>query len=127
MVALALFDKQGRVLLQQRLPGKRHGGLWELPGGKVEEGELPRAALAREIHEELGLRIDPESLRAGPMADEAGAPAIVLLVYVGEHDGEVPEGRDGQQWGWFGPVDAASLALAPMDRDLLARLDWPET
>ncbi len=56
VVALALERADGRILMQRRPPGKAHGGLWEFPGGKVEAGESPRAALVREVNEELAIR-----------------------------------------------------------------------
>src|SRR5204863_947373 len=59
VVAAALLDESGRILLQQRAPGRAMAGLWEFPGGKVEAGELPEAALARELEEELGIGIAP--------------------------------------------------------------------
>ena len=62
VVAVALFDGQGRVLLAQRPPGKAMAGLWEFPGGKVEVGETPEAALVRELEEELGIEVDVEAL-----------------------------------------------------------------
>ena len=55
VVAAVIRDDRGRVLLAQRPPGKSHAGYWEFPGGKVESGESPEAALARELHEELGI------------------------------------------------------------------------
>ena len=59
VVAAAIRDPGGRLLLQQALPAKAHAGQWEFPGGKVESEENPRLALAREVHEELGLMLDP--------------------------------------------------------------------
>lgn len=56
VVAAVIHDDRGRVLLAQRPPGKPHAGYWEFPGGKVESGESPQAALARELHEELGIQ-----------------------------------------------------------------------
>ncbi len=123
MVALALFDKQGRVLLQQRPTGKHHGGLWEFPGGKVESGEAPRLALVREIDEELGIALPPSCLAPAFFAEEAGDPTVVLNLYTAHLDTCDPEGRDGQAWGWYSLKDAANLALAPMDRQLLAFMD----
>ena len=122
VVALALFDDQGRLLLQQRPSGKHHAGLWEFPGGKVEIGENPRDALVREIAEELGVGIAAGDLHAAGFADEGSNPAIVLNLYTcRSHVGE-PEGRDGQAFGWFDPPAAADLPLAPMDRQLLSQL-----
>ncbi|MWV27815.1 NUDIX domain-containing protein [Erythrobacter sp. GH3-10] len=122
VVALALFDKSGRILLQQRLPGKHHGGLWEFPGGKVESDETPRVALVREIEEELGLHLEPGSLTPAFFAEEPGDRAVVLNLYTASFEGGELVGRDGQAWGWFAHEDAANLPLAPMDRQLLAFL-----
>ncbi len=125
VAALALFDRSGRLLLQQRPPGKRHGGLWEFPGGKVEPGETPRAALVREIAEEIAIRLDPEELEAGLLAEEVCEPPIVLLLYTARRWRGTVAGLEGQAWGWFDLASAAGLELAPMDRGLLGRLRWP--
>ena len=125
VVALAARDADGRVLLQQRPPGKHHGGLWEFPGGKVEPFENPRYALAREIAEELAIEIEPGILEPCGFAEEAafdGRPAIVLLLYTCHRwSGEIC-GLEGQGWDWFHLSEAAELALAPMDRALLEGL-----
>ena len=123
VVALALRDKAGRVLLQQRLAGKHHAGLWEFPGGKVESEETPRFALVREIAEELAIELDPAALQARLLADEGSGGGVVLFLYTASQWlGEIVP-ADGQAWGWFTPAEAAALPLAPMDRDLLERLD----
>ena len=122
VVALALTDSDGRLLLQQRPAGKHHAGLWEFPGGKVESGEKPRIALVREIREELGLEIDPAALSPALVTDETSDRAIVLFLYTATKWLGNPQGREGQEWGWFTSSEAAALPLAPMDRDLLARL-----
>ena len=62
VVAAALFDAEGRILLAQRPEGKSLAGLWEFPGGKLELGETPEAALVRELHEELSLTVNESSL-----------------------------------------------------------------
>jgi 8-oxo-dGTP diphosphatase len=62
VVAVALFDREGRVLLAQRPQGKSMAGLWEFPGGKIEVGETPEAALVREIEEELSVKINEKDL-----------------------------------------------------------------
>ena len=125
MVAALIRDGEGRVLLQRALPGKRHAGLWEFPGGKVDPGETPRAALAREIAEELGIALGEEGMAPAGFADERGgegAPALVLFLYTCDAWSGEPAALDGQEWGWFAPVDLAALPLAPMDRTLADRL-----
>ncbi len=122
VVAAAITDSAGKWLLQQRPAGKHHGGLWEFPGGKVDEGEDPRPALAREVAEELGLVLDPAAMQPLGFADEPagnGRQALLLLLFgatvlVGE-----PHGHEGQLWGWFTLQDVAALPLAPLDRALL--------
>ena len=122
VVALALFDGEGRVLLAQRPAGKHHGGLWEFPGGKVENGENLRSALVREIGEELGLSLDAGRLRPTHFEEEAGERDIVLFLYTSHQPVGEPHAGERQAWGWFAPSDAAQLPLAPMDRRLLERL-----
>ena len=122
VVALALRDPEGRVLLQQRPPGKHHAGLWEFPGGKVEMGENPQDALVREVEEELALGLHPASLRLVGSARHAGPPAIVLELYTATRWSGEPEGLEGQAWDWFSLPEAAQLPLAPLDRELLAQL-----
>lgn len=125
VVAAAIRDAQGRLLLQQALPGKRHAMLWEFPGGKVESEENPRLALGREVREELGLTLDPAAMRPVAFADEAGSggrPGIVLFLYdCLIWEGE-PVALEGQAFGWFAPDEAGRLPLAPMDRALLETL-----
>jgi 8-oxo-dGTP diphosphatase len=125
VVAAAIRDEAGRLLLQQALPGKRHAGHWEFPGGKVEEGENPRLALVREVHEELALSLDPAAMRPVAFADEPGAdghPAIVLFLYDCPAWSGTPEPLEGQAFGWFSPSSAHELPLAAMDRALLDAL-----
>lgn len=123
VVALALFDDQGRLLLQQRPIAKHHGGLWEFPGGKVESTEEPANALVREIAEELALTLDPSGLEPCFFAEEGHDPAIVLSLYTSRQPVSQPQGLEGQAWGWFSLHEAALLPLAPMDRQLLLRMD----
>jgi 8-oxo-dGTP diphosphatase len=125
VVAALIRDDAGRILLQQALPGKRHAGRWEVPGGKVDPGETPRAALVREIGEELGIALDSAGLAPAGFADERaedGRPPIVLMLYTcGRWSGE-PAALDGQTWGWFALAEALELPLAPLDRALLQGL-----
>lgn len=122
VVAALVPDAQGRLLLQRALPGKRHAGLWELPGGKVDPGETPRAALLREIKEELGIVLDAAAMAPAGFADEpaqAGRPALVLLLYNCSQWMGPAAALEGQEWGWFQSAEADRMPLAPMDRALL--------
>lgn len=122
VAAIALLDREGRLLLQRRPQHKHHGGLWELPGGKVEDAETPREALARELREELGIVIDPAMLDPYMLDDEVAEGLTVLLVYRMEWEGGTIEPMENQEWGWFHPDAATSLDLAPMDRTLVHKL-----
>ncbi|MDP3677446.1 MAG: (deoxy)nucleoside triphosphate pyrophosphohydrolase [Novosphingobium sp.] len=124
VVCIALIDDLGRVLLQKRRPGSRHGGLWELPGGKVEPGESAKAALVREIAEELGIAVAPDDLRpAGISAEGPGKElALVLILYSCIRWCGEPRCLDGEAIGWFAPRDAAKLAVPPLDRPFIERL-----
>jgi 8-oxo-dGTP diphosphatase len=79
VVAVALIDGEGKVLVQRRPAGKMMAGLWEFPGGKVEPGETPEVALIREIAEELGIAISPAELTPAAFASEplAGRPLLL--------------------------------------------------
>jgi 8-oxo-dGTP diphosphatase len=125
VVAAAIRDDAGRLLLQQGLPHKRHAGLWEFPGGKVEIGETPRFALCREVAEELGIELDEDALAPVGFAEEAGdrdRPALVLILYNSLQWRGQPEAREGQVWGWFTPKEALQLAMPGMDCALRSRL-----
>ena len=125
VVAAAIRDRAGHLLLQQGLPHKRHAGLWEFPGGKVENGETPRIALCREVAEELGIELAEEALEPAGFAEEAGSegrPALVLFLYTCLHWRGEPAALEGQGWGWFTPEEALALPMPAMDRALLARL-----
>jgi 8-oxo-dGTP diphosphatase len=125
VVAAAIRDGAGRLLLQQGLSHKRHAGLWEFPGGKVETGETPRLALCREVAEELGIELAEEALEPVGFAEEAGGedrPALVLFLYSSLRWRGEPEAREGQGWGWFMTEEAVRLPMPAMDRELLERL-----
>lgn len=125
VVAAAIRDDAGRLLLQQRPAGKHHAGLWEFPGGKVEHGETHAEALIREIAEELDLALDPAALgllgqaRAAAVSQER---PIVLFLYSAPAWRGVACGMEGQAHGWFTPEQASDLPLPPMDRHLLGLL-----
>ncbi len=125
VVAAAIFDEEGRLLLQRALPGKRHAGQWEFPGGKVEPAENPKQALVREVHEELALTLSSVALEPAGFAEEPASsdrPGIVLLLYSCARWSGQPDPREGQEWGWFTFGQATQLDLAAMDRHLLRGL-----
>jgi len=83
VVAAALIDSEGRILLQKRPETGSMAGLWEFPGGKIEAGEIPEAALVRELHEELGIMVDPANREAAAFASEPlGDRYLLLLLYI---------------------------------------------
>jgi 8-oxo-dGTP diphosphatase len=127
VVAAALVDAKGRVLLQQRLAGRAMAGLWEFPGGKVEEGERPEAALVRELEEELGVAADSAGLEPAAFASAespggAGRHMLLLLYICRQWRGE-PRPLDAAALKWVRPEEMPALAMPPADRPLIARLD----
>ena len=124
VVAAALVDADGRVLVQQRPPGKPMAGLWEFPGGKVEPGELPEAALARELHEELGIAVDAAALAPATFASEAlGDRHLLLLLYTLRKWGGEPQARHATALQWVHPPELRSLAMPPADIPLIGMLE----
>jgi 8-oxo-dGTP diphosphatase len=125
VVAAALIDAEGRVLLQQRRLGGRHGGLWEFPGGKVEAGERPEQALNREIREELGIVIaDPQAalFSSDPELDPARRDPHLILLYLCRNWAGTPRCLEGEAIAWFGLGAMSGLAMPPLDLPLVAML-----
>jgi 8-oxo-dGTP diphosphatase len=120
VVAALCTDARGRVLLTQRLPGQPMGGLWELPGGKVEPGEAPVAALARELSEELGC-----AARVGAVYDVVHHGythfELVMIVYHAELLG-TPTAREVAACAWVAPHDLITYEVLPADVELLAAI-----
>ena len=123
MVAAALADADGRVLLQRRAPGRAMAGLWEFPGGKVEPDERPEAALVRELEEELGIEVEPAALTpaAFASADNAGRHMLLLLYLCRQWRGE-PRPLDAAELAWVRPADMAALPMPPADEPLIPLL-----
>ena len=117
VVAAALLDAQGRILLAKRPEGKRLAGLWEFPGGKVERDETPEQALIREMREELGLDLTGSCLAPFTFVSENAGPFHLLMpLYVVRRWRGVPTPREGQTLEW---VSASDLGRYPMpDPDL---------
>jgi 8-oxo-dGTP diphosphatase len=124
VVAAALVDAEGRVLLQQRLPGRTMAGLWEFPGGKVEAGERPEAALIRELEEELGIATDEACLApaAFASADNHGRH-MLLLLYICRKWRGAPEPLDAAALTWVRPAQMFALDMPPADKPLIGLLD----
>ncbi|TVR79288.1 MAG: (deoxy)nucleoside triphosphate pyrophosphohydrolase [Rhodospirillales bacterium] len=123
VAAVALVDADGRVLLAQRPPGKRMAGLWEFPGGKVDAGETPEAAVVRELHEELGLDITESCLAPLTFASHRYDDFHLLMpLYACRVWRGTPVPREGQALRWLRPVAMAALPMPPADRPLVALL-----
>jgi 8-oxo-dGTP diphosphatase len=124
VVAAAMVDAEGRVLVQQRPEGGSMAGLWEFPGGKVEPGELPEAALIREIREELGVEIVPGSLTPAIFASEGlGARHLLLLLYLTREWTGTPEPRHATALQWLEVGALRELAMPPADAPLIGLLE----
>lgn len=124
--AVALIDVEGRVLLAQRPPGKSLAGLWEFPGGKVEPGETPEAALIRELHEELGIETWQSCLAPLTFASHGYEDFHLLMpVFACRRWQGVPQSREGQALKWVKSRDLADYPMPPADLPLIPILrDW---
>lgn len=122
VVAAALIDVAGRVLMAQRPAHRQHGGLWEFPGGKVEPGETPVVALRREMAEELGIRIDLDAVAPLAFAESPGDPPIVLLLYRCTAWRGEPAALDAAAIRWMAVDALGDLAMPPADVPLAAVL-----
>lgn len=123
VAACALVDADGRVLLAKRPPGRPLAGLWEFPGGKVERGETPEAALIRELEEELGIGIAGKCLAPLSFASHAyEAFHLLMPLYVCRRwEGQVTA-RLGQELAWVRVARLADYAMPPADEPLKAVL-----
>lgn len=127
VVAVALVDPDGRVLLAQRPEGKAMAGLWEFPGGKVDPGERPEQALIRELREELGIDTEASCLAPLSFASHAYDDFHLLMpLWVCRKWEGIAMPREGQVLKWVRPNDlraypmpAADLPLIPVLQDLL--------
>lgn len=124
VVAVALVDGEGRVLLQQRSQHRSFPGMWEFPGGKVEAGELPEAALVRELKEELGIQTDSACLAPACFASHPlGQGHMLLLLYVCRKWRGSPQPLDASALQWVRPVQMFALDMPPADKPLIGLLD----
>jgi 8-oxo-dGTP diphosphatase len=116
-VLAAVIGRDGRWLLCRRPAHKRHGGCWEFPGGKLEPGEDLCRAAARELCEELQVKVEGCGDRLYRRRDP-GSPFVIEFVEVSISGEPVPLEHDEVRW--VTPADAAVLPLAPADRDFVA-------
>ena len=123
VAAVALLDADNRVLIAQRPAGKSMAGLWEFPGGKIEPGETPEAALIRELHEELGITVLPACLAPFTFASHAYETFHLLmpLYLCRKWTGDVTA-REVQALRWVRPNALADYAMPPADEPLRVML-----
>ncbi len=127
VVAVALIDPDGRILLSKRPKGKSLAGLWEFPGGKVEAGERPEQALIRELREELGINVEQSCLAPLTFASHSYEDFHLLMpLYVCRRWKGIAQGLEGQEIKWVRakslrdyPMPPADLLLIPHLQELL--------
>jgi 8-oxo-dGTP diphosphatase len=126
VVAVALIDKDGRILLAQRPPNKSMAGLWEFPGGKVEDGENPEDALIRELNEELGIDTWGSCLAPLSFASHSYEEFHLLMpLFACRKWTGTPMAIEGQVLKWVSKNDLKNYAMPPADIPLIAAIrDW---
>ncbi|MEN3791666.1 8-oxo-dGTP diphosphatase MutT [Fulvimarina sp. MAC3] len=123
VVACALIDADGRVLLAQRPEGKNLAGLWEFPGGKLEQGETPEETLIRELREELGIETQSACLAPLTFASHTyDAFHLLMPLYVCRRYEGIARGQEGQAVKWVRARDLRSYPMPPADEPLIAPL-----
>lgn len=123
VVAVAMIDPDGRVLMAKRPEGKKLAGLWEFPGGKVSPGETPEAALIRELQEELGVDTRESCLAPFTFASHEYEDFRLLMpLYVCRVWQGTPQAREGQELSWIRPVRMREYPMPPADEPLVAML-----
>ncbi len=123
VAAAALIDAEGRVLIAQRPAGKSLAGLWEFPGGKVEAGESPEAALVRELKEELDVTVDSDALDPCAFASHAyGDFHLLMPLYAVRRWRGRPQPREHAALAWAHPDALDAYAMPPADLPLIAKL-----
>jgi 8-oxo-dGTP diphosphatase len=123
VVAVALIDADDRILVAQRPPGKQLAGLWEFPGGKVDPGERPEAALIRELREELGIEVKEPCLAPLTFASHAYEDFHLLMpLYVCRRWQGLATPREGQTLKWLRARQLRDIPMPPADAPLIPAL-----
>ena len=123
VVACALIDVDGRVLLAQRPQGRAMAGLWDFPGGKVEAGEKPETTLIRELKEELGIEVKEACLAPLTFASHAYDDFHLMMpLYVCRRWDGTPAALEGQELAWVRPNKLRDYPMPPADLPLISHL-----
>lgn len=121
--ACAVVDQDNRVLIAQRPEGKSMAGLWEFPGGKVEDGETPETALIRELEEELGVETKETCLAPLTFASHSYETFHLLMpLFICRRYWGVPQPREGQALKWVKAKNLRDYEMPPADEPLVAHL-----
>lgn len=124
VVAAALVDADGRILVQQRPEGRAMAGLWEFPGGKIEPGETPEAALIRELREELAIDVTaaclaPACFASAPLGDRH----LLLLLFACRKWSGIPQPLEASALRWVRVPELHGLEMPPADKPLIGLLE----
>ena len=123
VAACALVDVDGGVLIARRPAGKPMAGLWEFPGGKVEQGEVPEATVIRELAEELGIDVTAACLAPLTFASHSYDDFHLMMpLFVCRRWQGTPSAREGQELAWVRPIRLADYPMPPADKPLAAHL-----
>lgn len=121
VAAGVLFDRRGRVLVAQRLPGTHMAGRWEFPGGKIKPGETDEAALGRELDEELGVTVERARPLISLVHDYPDRSVELNIWHVERFIGEI-QACEGHTLDWVRPEDLLGIDLLEADRPIVEAL-----
>jgi 8-oxo-dGTP diphosphatase len=120
-VTAGILERDGRILIARRKPGRHMADRWEFPGGKIEPGETPEQSLVRELEEELDLRVRVGRLLCRTVYEDDGVSLELLVYRVDSFDG-TPVLREHGEIRWVAPGELRSFELADSDRRVVEEL-----